>query len=70
MKNVIFMGTPKFAETVLKGLIASPEYKVIAVVTQPDKAVGRKKILKPTPVKVVAVENNIPVFQPQKLSGS
>jgi len=65
-KKIVFFGTPKFAATILEGLIAN-NYEVIAVVTQPDKEVGRKRILTPTPVKEVAVANNIPVYQPIKL---
>lgn len=70
MKKVIFMGTPEFSTGVLKRLIEDEAVEVIAVVTQPDRAVGRKKIITPTPVKVVALEHNIPVYQPEKLSGS
>ena len=70
MKKVIFMGTPEFSTGVLKRLIEDKTVEVIAVVTQPDRAVGRKKIITPTPVKVVALEHDIPVYQPEKLSGS
>lgn len=63
------MGTPQFAVTILEGLIES-DYEVIAVVTQPDRPVGRKKVLTPTPVKELAVKHNIPVYQPEKLTGS
>lgn len=68
-KNILFMGTPQFSVSILKALIAS-EYTVIGVVTQPDRPVGRKKILTPSPVKQVAVDHNIPVYQPEKLVGS
>lgn len=64
------MGTPDLAATVLKGIIADGSYDVLAVVTQPDRAVGRKKEIKMTPVKEVALEHNLPVYQPEKLSGS
>ena len=70
MKKVIFMGTPEFSTGVLKRLIEDDTVEVIAVVTQPDRAVGRKKIITPTPVKVVALEHDISVYQPEKLSGS
>ena len=60
--KIVFMGTPDFSVNVLNGLIEN--YDVSLVVTQPDKMVGRKKELKPTPVKVVALNNNIEVFQP------
>lgn len=64
------MGTPDLAATVLKGIIADSSYDILAVVTQPDRAVGRKKEIKMTPVKEVALEHNLPVYQPEKLSGS
>ena len=68
MSKIIFMGTPDFSTKVLEMLIA--EHDVIAVVTQPDRPVGRKKILTPPPVKKVAVEHEIPVYQPEKLNNS
>ena len=64
-KNVVFMGTPDFAVPVLKMLIEKTN--VIMVVTKPDKRVGRNKELTFSPVKKVALENNIPVFQPIKI---
>lgn len=64
------MGTPDLAATVLKGIIADGSYDILAVVTQPDRAVGRKKEVKMPPVKEVALEHNLPVYQPEKLSGS
>lgn len=67
MRNtkVIFMGTPDFAVPVLEGLIENTN--VIMVVTQPDKEVGRNHELVPTPIKKVAEEHNIPVYQPTKI---
>lgn len=64
MKNlkVVFMGTPEFSVKILKELIDNCD--VIGVVSQPDKIVGRKKVLEKTPVKLVALENNIKVIQP------
>lgn len=70
MTKVIFMGTPHFAATVLEGILTNKSYEVLAVVTQPDRAVGRKKKLKMTPVKELALAHNLPVFQPEKISGS
>ncbi len=64
------MGTPGFAATVLEGLLDDANYDVLAVVTQPDRAVGRKKEIKMTPVKEVALAHNLPVYQPEKMSGS
>ncbi len=67
LKNlrVVFMGTPDFAVPVLEKLIENTN--VCLVVTQPDKEIGRHKILTPTPIKKVALEHNIPVFQPRKI---
>lgn len=70
MTNIIFMGTPDFSATVLEGLLADKAYNILAVVTQPDRAVGRKKEIKMTPVKEVALAHNLPVYQLEKLSGS
>lgn len=61
--RIIFMGTPDFAVPCLEALIKS-EYEVVGVFTQPDKPKGRGYELAPPPVKVCALENNIPVFQP------
>ncbi len=61
--KVVFMGTPAFAGVVLEKLVES-NYEILGVVTQPDKPVGRKKILTPPPVKEVAMKHNIDVFQP------
>ncbi|MDO4996021.1 MAG: methionyl-tRNA formyltransferase [Bacilli bacterium] len=63
--KVIFMGTPEFAVPILEGLIEN--YNVVGVVSQPDKKVGRHQELKPTPIKEVALKNNIKVFQPVKI---
>lgn len=59
------MGTPDFSVNILKGLIEN--YDVIGVVTQPDKEVGRKHEIKFSPVKEVALANDIRVFQPIKI---
>lgn len=70
MTKIIFMGTPNFSATVLKGLLADSRYEILAVVTQPDRKVGRKKEIRMTPVKQVALEHQLPVLQPEKLPGS
>ena len=70
MTKLIFMGTPDFSATVLKGLLESGQYEILAVVTQPDRAVGRKKEIRITPVKEVALSYGLPIYQPEKLSGS
>ena len=61
--NVIFMGTPEFSVPCLEALINSNN-EVVGVFTQPDKPKGRGYEMTPPPVKVCAIENNIPVFQP------
>ena len=63
--KVVFMGTPEFGVPILEALVE--KCNVIGVVTQPDKEVGRKRVLTPSPVKVCALKHNIPVFQPVKI---
>ncbi len=65
--NLVFMGTPDFAVPCLKALVDS-RHTVAMVVSQPDKPVGRKQIVLPTPVKALALEHGIEVFQPNRLS--
>lgn len=64
--KILFMGTPDFARAHLAALIGS-EHSVTAVISQPDKPKGRKKILTAPPVKELAVQKNIPVYQPETL---
>ncbi|MET0066879.1 MAG: methionyl-tRNA formyltransferase [Candidatus Thiodiazotropha sp.] len=64
--NIIFAGTPDFAAVALKSLLAS-EHRVVAVYTQPDRPAGRGRKLQPSPVKQLALEQDIPVCQPQTL---
>ena len=64
--RVVFAGTPAFAAGHLTELLAS-EHKIIAVYTQPDRPAGRGKLLTASPVKAVAQEHAIPVFQPISL---
>jgi len=61
--KIIFAGTPEFAAESLKALLQGPD-EVIAVYTQPDRKAGRGQKLKPSPVKEVALEAEIPVYQP------
>lgn len=68
--SVVFMGTPTFAVPILEALIADPQYDVQAVVTQPDRPQGRKRVLTPSPVKVAAQAHNLPVLQPEKMNNS
>lgn len=69
MTSIVFMGTPEFSAPILESLIENG-YDVKAVMTQPDRMVGRKRILTQSPVKQVAVKHGIEVLQPEKLSGS
>ena len=64
-KKVVFMGTPEFAVPVLKELIKNTN--VVLVVTQPDKKVGRHQEISMSPIKKLALENKIEVFQPDKI---
>lgn len=64
--KIVFMGTPDYAAVTLKKLIEKG-YDIPAVFAQPDKPVGRKHILTPPPVKVLAEENGIKVYQPETL---
>lgn len=66
MTKLVFMGTPAFSVPILRMLVEEG-YNVISVVTQPDRPVGRKKVLTPTPVKEEALRLGLPVYQPQKL---
>ncbi len=61
----VFMGTPDFAVPSLKKLIETQE--VVGVVTQPDRPAGRGKKLRPSPVKAVAEQAGIPIYQPKSL---
>lgn len=70
MKKVIFMGTPAFSVPILQALIADETIDVAAVLTQPDRKVGRKQVITPPPIKQLASEHGIHVLQPEKLSGS
>ena len=63
--NIVFMGSPDYAVRILDNL--NKHFKIVAVYTQPNKPVGRKKILTPTPVKKYALEKNLKVFTPVTL---
>jgi len=64
----LFFGTPEFAFSILSGLIKA-DLSPMGVVCNPDRPVGRKKVITPPPVKTLALENGIKIFQPEKLSG-
>ena len=63
--KIVFMGSPDFALSTLRALHAN--YPIVGVITQPDRAAGRGRELKPPPVKTLALELDIPVIQPEKL---
>ena len=64
--RIVFMGTPDFAASSLKQII-DDGFNVVGVFTQPDKPRGRGMNLSPSPVKELAIENGLPVFQPEKM---
>jgi methionyl-tRNA formyltransferase len=65
--RIVFFGTPLFAVTTLAKIFNTPDLEVVAVVTQPDKKRGRGNDLIPSPVKQFAMENNLPVWQPERI---
>jgi methionyl-tRNA formyltransferase len=65
--KTIFMGTPEFALLGLRAILNSDVFEIVGVFTQPDKPIGRKQISTPPPIKTLALENNLSVFQPQKI---
>ena len=69
MTKIVFMGTPAFSAPILR-MLHEEGYNILAVVTQPDRPVGRKKVLTPPPVKEEALALGLPVIQPEKLRGS
>jgi methionyl-tRNA formyltransferase len=69
LTSLVFMGTPEFSVPILS-MLQEEGYSILAVVTQPDRPVGRKKVLTPTPVKKEALRLGLPVLQPEKLKGS
>lgn len=65
--RIIFMGTPDFSLPGLESLIASPELEIVGVFTQPDKPVGRGRLMTPPPIKILAQKHNLKIFQPEKI---
>ena len=68
--RVLFAGTPDFAAAHLQALLDAPDMSVIGVYTQPDRPAGRGKKLTASPVKKLALDHKLPVFQPQSLKDS
>ena len=64
--RIVFMGAAELSCASLQALVASPDFQVVAVVTQPDRPKGRDLKLRPTPVKELALRENLPVLQPEK----
>ncbi|OLS37426.1 methionyl-tRNA formyltransferase [Alkalihalophilus pseudofirmus] len=64
--KIVFMGTPDFSVPVLRQLVMDG-YNIAACITQPDRPVGRKKVMTPPPVKVEAMKHGIPVLQPERI---
>ncbi|MGB2103593.1 MAG: methionyl-tRNA formyltransferase, partial [Luminiphilus sp.] len=67
--KVVFAGTPDFAARHLQGLIDSP-HQIVAVMSQPDRPAGRGKRLQSSPVKAVALEADLPIWQPASLKSA
>jgi methionyl-tRNA formyltransferase len=65
--KIIFAGTPDFATPSLSALLEDNRFNIIAVITSPDKPIGRKQEMTPPPVKKLAMEKNIEVWQPEKI---
>ena len=69
MMRVVFAGTPEFSVPILQAVLDSG-HSVLAVYCQPDRPAGRGRKLTPGPVKQLAVQHGIPVYQPAKLTSS
>ena len=65
--KIAFFGTGEFSTNILNWILQNEDIDISFVVSQPDKKIGRKKIISPTPIKEYAIQNNIKVLQPQKL---
>jgi methionyl-tRNA formyltransferase len=65
MHRLVFMGTPRFGQLILAALVG--QYEIVGVVTQPDRRAGRGREAVTSPVKVLALEHNLPLLQPRRL---
>jgi methionyl-tRNA formyltransferase len=65
--RLLFCGTPQFAVPTFKHLLAQPDFELLAVITQPDRARGRGHQISSSPVKEIALAAKIPVHQPEKI---
>ena len=66
--RVCFLGTPAFAVTCLQGLLDDSHFEVVGVVTQPDRPAGRKMVLTPSPVKLLAQKYSLPILSPESVN--
>jgi len=66
--NIVFWGTPSLCTPYLEKIHKDEKYKIVAIVTNPDKPVGRKQTINPSPVKTWGLKKNIPILQPEKLN--
>lgn len=66
-KRIVYMATGDIAIPAFEALIKDSSYETVALVTQPDKPVGRKQVLTPPRIKTIAQDNNIPVLQPKRV---
>ncbi|MCD5380550.1 methionyl-tRNA formyltransferase [Candidatus Gracilibacteria bacterium] len=66
--KIAFFGTGEFSKNILEGVLNDSRVEVALVVSQPDKVVGRKKVMQKTPIKIIAEEKSIEVLQPEKLT--
>ncbi len=67
--SVVYFGTPDYAVPSLRALDLDPRYRVVLVCTQPDRPVGRRRLVNAPPVKIAAEELGLPVYQPEQLRG-
>ncbi len=65
--RVVFMGTPPYADEILKTLLLQNDIEITGVYTQPDKPVGRKHVITPSAVKITAKKYNLDIYQPNNL---
>jgi methionyl-tRNA formyltransferase len=68
LQRIVFLGSSAFAVPVLKGLVLSERFLPVYVITQPDRPSGRSQKLAPTPVKTFAIEQNLPIYQPEDIN--
>ena len=66
--KIIFASTPDFGIPALRKIAEDKDFEIVAVITQPDKPVGRKQVLTPPPIKTEALKLNLPILQPDKIS--